>query len=363
MNFLFFIVHPSKFHVFKNVIRRLKHEGHHVDILISSKDVLEPLLISSGWEYINLFPKGRKNIKLPFFLGTVIYAVLTLSKLLKILIKKKYNLFITDDLLSLFSKLFRTPCLVFTDDDLKVGKKFAIVLRGSTAILAPSITDLGKFNVKKIGFNSYKELAYLHPEEFEPNPLILEKFNPQRLKYGIFRLISLQAHHDQGRSGLNNKQVERLIDAVQKYISIFISSERPLVPELEQYRINLPPQDFLHALSYADIYIGDSQTTSSEASVLGIPTFRCNDFAEDISVMNEKEEVYNLMHSYRPKDFDLMLEKIISVLSDPSVKEQYKMRRLKMLEEKINLSTFIFDIIMKVSTNSYSFASSSENLK
>ena len=60
MNYLFFFVHPSKFHLFRNTINKLKNHGHNVDIVITSKDVLQALLIKEGWEYTNIFPKGRK---------------------------------------------------------------------------------------------------------------------------------------------------------------------------------------------------------------------------------------------------------------------------------------------------------------
>ena len=58
--FLFFLVHPSKYHVFRNTINTLKEKGHVVDILITSKDVLEELVKNEGWNYTNIFPEGRK---------------------------------------------------------------------------------------------------------------------------------------------------------------------------------------------------------------------------------------------------------------------------------------------------------------
>ena len=60
LKYLFFIVHPSKFHLFKRTINALIDNGNIVDICISSKDVLEDLIINEGWNYTNLFPSGRK---------------------------------------------------------------------------------------------------------------------------------------------------------------------------------------------------------------------------------------------------------------------------------------------------------------
>ena len=44
----------------------LTQNGHNIDILITSKDVLEDLIINEGWSYTNIFPKGRK-LKVKYF--------------------------------------------------------------------------------------------------------------------------------------------------------------------------------------------------------------------------------------------------------------------------------------------------------
>ena len=99
MRYLFFFVHPSKFHVFKNTINTLLNHGHKVDILITTKDVLETLIKSEGWEYTNIFPEGRKMKGVPLYISSAINTVRTISRLFKYVKGKKYDLFITDDLL------------------------------------------------------------------------------------------------------------------------------------------------------------------------------------------------------------------------------------------------------------------------
>ena len=44
-NILFFLVHPAKFHFHKVQINKLIVNGNKVDILITTKDVLEELVI------------------------------------------------------------------------------------------------------------------------------------------------------------------------------------------------------------------------------------------------------------------------------------------------------------------------------
>ena len=74
-SYLFFIVHPAKFYLFKETINRLLKNGCKVDVLIISKDVLENLVKEEGWDYRNLFPKGRKH-----FFGSLLDSLLTVIK-------------------------------------------------------------------------------------------------------------------------------------------------------------------------------------------------------------------------------------------------------------------------------------------
>ena len=60
---LIYMGHPAHFHLFRNMINILKEKGHEVLILIKKKDVLEDLVKTTGWQYINILPKGRNNSK------------------------------------------------------------------------------------------------------------------------------------------------------------------------------------------------------------------------------------------------------------------------------------------------------------
>lgn len=341
MNYLFFFVHPSKFYVFRETINQLKLHGHCVEIVITSKDILEDLIRGEKWEYINICPKGRKLKNIHPFLSSFIYFFITIFRLWRVTKNKKYDLFITDDLLVYIGCCRRILTFSFIDDDLKVVKLSRIILSMSHKILSPDITDLEKYNSKKIAFPSYKELAYLHPNVFVPNKEIVRSFNPEMKPYFILRLVSLRAYHDVGMKGLSNQQVHMLIAMLENYGEVYISSERELPEELKRYRLSINPIYIAHVLYYAEMFIGDSQTMSSEAAILGITTFRCNDFVGKISVMNEKEDKYKLMFSYSPGKFDQMIQKIESILKDEDFKETFRIRRQQLLNDKIDLSAFM----------------------
>lgn len=341
MRFLFFFVHPSKFHVFRITINELIRRGHQIEVLITSKDVLEELVKSEGWDYSNIFPEGRKIDGLPPYISSGINTLRTVYRLYRYTKKRKYDLFITDDLLVYLGKLFKVPTIVFTDDDLSITKQFALILSPATKILAPEITDLQKYNSKKIGFPGYKELAYLHPNVFRPDWKFLTFLDSHDQKFFILRLVSLRSYHDVGKKGLSDNQVFKLISILEPRGKVFISTERPLPNNLEKYRINIDPKDILHALAFAEIFIGDSQTMTSEAAVLGTPTIRCNDFVGKINVMEEKEIKYGLSFNFLPSDFERLIEKVEEILEDETCKFKFQKRRDTMLEDKIDLSAFM----------------------
>jgi len=338
---LFFIVHPSKYYVFRHTINTLKAHGHHVDILITSKDVLEDLIKSENWNYTNIFPEGRKIKGLSPLISSGINFFRTIYRLYRYTKKKQYNLFITDDLLVFLAKFLKIPSFAFTDDDISVTKQFSIILSRATHILAPEVTDLEKYNNKKISFNGYKELAYLHPNNFTPSEKVIKKINPTLERYFILRLVSLKAYHDIGMKGLSNEQVQKIIKLLETRGRVYISAERDLPEQLQKYQLKIEPEKIAHVLYYADLFIGDSQTMTSEAAVLGTPAFRCNDFAGKISVMDEKEDKYGLSYNYLPKDFNKMYVKLEKVISKKDFKKEFQQKRESMLSDKIDLSKFM----------------------
>lgn len=339
-NFLFFFVHPSKFHVFKKTINHLKENGHNVEILITSKDVLEELVKNEGWSYTNIFPEGRKFKNISPYISATVNFFRTIFRLLKYSRNKKYDLFITDDLLVYVGKIRRVPTIAFTDDDIAIARQSSIILKFANYILAPTITDLEKYNKKKIAFDGYKELAYLHPNQFTPNLELVKKIIPYK-NYFILRLVSLTAYHDVGKSGITKEKAKLLINLLSKYGQVYISAERELSVELEKYRLKIEPHQLKDILSQAKAYIGDSQTMSSEAAILGVPSFRFNDFVGKIGVMDEKDNVYKLSKSFKTSEFSFLLKDLEKSLKGDNFSLNIKENQKRMLSEKVDLTSFM----------------------
>ncbi len=350
-NFLFFFVHPSKYYLFRTTINTLKSKGHNVDVAIISKDVLEELIKNEGWEYINVFPEGRRSKKTNFISilwTTFINLIKTINRLNKIIKNKKYDLFITDDCLVFNGWLKKIKSIFFTDNELSTVPETAFFLMFCTKILAPASVYLGKYEHKKNGFDSYKELAYLHPDYFIPSEEVVKQFNPELKKYFVIRLVSMTASHDRFIKGISNKNLQYLINILEKKGQVYISSERELPDTFQKYCLKIKPNEISHVLSFAEMFIGDSGTMSSEAALLGTPTIMIHDFVDRLKVMQEKENKYKLMFCFKNAQFDEMCKKIEELLEIENIKIEWKKRQENMLLEKEDVNTFIIKMIEKI---------------
>ena len=345
---LFFFVHPSKYHLFKHTVNYLKNNGYEIDIAIVTKDVLEDLIKNEGWEYTNIIPEGRRSKVLNPKLAVLYFVLKTLFKLWLLTGKKKYDLYISDDLLPVIGKIRRVKSILFVDDDIAVVPEIKPILMASDSIIAPDCTDLENFNHKKIAFNSYKELSYLHPDKFKPNYDIVKNNFPPEHKYTIIRLVSLSATHDINNKiqGINDEKLSRLISVLEQYGDVYISSEREIPKIFSKYLLKIKPNDILHYLYYARILITDSQTMSSEACVLATPVIRISDFKGRISVMEEKENKYGLMFSYKFSEFDSVIEKANELLQIADIKQIWKNKVDIMLNDKVDLNEFLIKTIV-----------------
>jgi predicted glycosyltransferase len=96
------------------------------------------------------------------------------------------------------------------------------------------------------------------------------------------------------------------------------------------------PAARLHqAVARADFVLGDSQTMTAEAAVLGVPAFRLNDFVGRISYLKELEG-YGLAFGFRPGEEDRALAAVQEVVRRPDRREVFAERRRRMLSERID---------------------------
>lgn len=181
----------------------------------------------------------------------------------------------------------------------------------------------------------YKELAYLHPHWFTQIPSDLDK-----CPITILRFVS-RAFHDFGKKGFDIDIKKKLVGELEKYSTVFISSEMPLPEELERYRLTIKPEEMHACLSAANLLVTDSGSMTAEAALLGVPVVRCNSFIGhgNLGVFRELENRYGLIFNY--KDPELALKKAIVLAQTPDIRMEWKHKLKCLLEDKTDVTSFM----------------------
>ena len=80
--------------------------------------------------------------------------------------------------------------------------------------------------------------------------------------------------------------------------------------EFAELRFSVPSHLMHDALAQAWICVGDSQTMAAEAALLGVPALRCSSFVGRLAYLDELEDKYSLIESFRPVDAPRLLERL-----------------------------------------------------
>jgi predicted glycosyltransferase len=339
MKILVYLGHPAHFHLYKNAIENWKSDGHEVFILIKKKDILEDLLKNADLPYYNILEEGRKDSRSGMFLGMLKRA----RRLYSFCRKNKPDILTGTSVENSFvGKLLKKMVVNVNEDDADVVPLYAkLGYPWADAILNPRVCDSGKWNVKATKYESYQELAYLHPNHFKADKKVVEKYFSTENPYFIIRFAKLTAHHDSGIRGINAEVAEKIVNILKPHGNIYITSERPLEPQFEKYRMTINPLNMHHVMAFAQIYIGDSQTMAAEAGVLGVPFVRFNDFVGRIGYLRELEDEYQLGYGVKTDEISRLYTIVENLVNMDNREEVFKKRQQKMLFEKIDFAKFL----------------------
>lgn len=160
--------------------------------------------------------------------------------------------------------------------------------------------------------------------------------------YFVMRFNAFKAHHDVGVVGLTIENKRRMVQLLSQHGKVFITTERNIDEEFLPYQLRVP-QDKVHSLLYyATMFVGDSQTMTSEAAVLGTPSIRCNTFVGRIHYLEEEEHRYHLTYGFRPENSEAMFARVNELLAmgTAALKAEWAKRREVLLKEKIDYTGF-----------------------
>lgn len=323
--------HPAHFHLFKNLIHSLPEKD--VLIVISNKDILRKLLDENSIKYQILAEYG--NSQSPF--SKWIKLVRTTWKLLLITKKSK-----PDILIGCLSQIawvgFLTgkKTLFFAEDDFAYTTlQCRITYPFVTNVLTAEEVNVGPFSKKQIKYPAYHKLAYLHPEVFQKEPSILEKYQIS-IPYFIVRIVSLSAHHDSNIEGVSETMLDQIIEKLSLHGRVILSSEKKLNNRYQPFFLPIEVSDMHQLMSQAKGIVSDSQSMTVEACVLGIPNIRINSFKGKISVLNNLETSYKLTKSFSPTEFKI---DDLNYIFNANLSE-FEKNRERLLKDKINPTPF-----------------------
>lgn len=318
----------------------MQNDGHKVKIVAWDKDVTLYLLNTLGFSY-ELIGKSYKN-----FIGKSYDMLRSDLKVFQIAKRFKPDIFIHGDpYLAHVSKILGKLHIEYSDTE--HAKLVQLTTFPFTDIICTPSCFTKKIDPRKhIKFDGYSELAYLHPNYFKPNPSVLKDLGlSEGEKFIIIRFVAWGASHDIKQHGFTHK--EEFLRKLEDYGRILISSEKKLDEKFEKYRINVPPERIHDLLYYATMYIGEGATMAAEASMLGTPSIYVNTLR--LGYLDEIERKYSLVYNFLdPKIGQIQaIEKAIEMLDDPNLKNKWQIRRKKLINDKIDVTKFMTNLILK----------------
>lgn len=343
MNVLISISHPAWAHQFHHIIDILKKRGHKVKVLVIKKDKNWEILDQYGIEYTVVGEStGKGKVDKAFIL------LVTTWRHLVEAIKFKADVLIgrPSPMMAITAFLTGKKNIVYSDTERSVESLFFSKLF-SYKILTPMMyrKDLGK---KQMRVETFKELFYLHPNYFKPNPedVRLVGLEPGE-KFSFVRFVAWHASHDLGHKGFTNEQKMEIIKHLEKYGKVILSSEEELPSEFDKYIKKVPHTKLHSVMSQAQLFVGDGLTMAFECNVMGVHAIFTSEMTSGAA--DELEERYNLL--YCIEDREHMVEKtkkkIDELLSKENIREIGLEKQKKLLEDKKDFNEWWVDYLEK----------------
>jgi hypothetical protein len=157
------------------------------------------------------------------------------------------------------------------------------------------------------------------------------------------RFSALNAMHDIGLKSEALHHDDEILAFIEKLennfnAKIFISvTERNLDERFDKYKLSIEPDKYVHLLSFCSLYFGEGTTTASEAGVLGVPWINIQQTERGYLIDQEN----NFGLGFRTNNIELGMRKAEEILRMENFREDWQIKRLKLLESKINVSKFL----------------------
>jgi len=313
----------------------MQNKGHQILFTLREKEFEIALLKSHGFKY-SCFGRPFRSLAGKLF-GMMFFSF----KMLIVALRFKPDILLSHGSFyaCLVSSLIRKPHIGMEDtgnmEQIRLYRPFTDV------ILVPDSFHLN-LGHKQIRYPGNHELAYLHPNRFKPDPGVLDLLGVKPSEpYVVLRFVGWHASHDFGHHGLHPENKLKVVQEFNRFARVFISSEKPLDAELSTYKLPTPPERAHDVIAFSSLVYGESATMASEAAVLGVPAIYLDNTGRCYT--REEENKYGLVFNYNESEDDQQrsIEKGIELLSTSSEREDWIQKRIKLLQDKIDVTSFL----------------------
>jgi len=327
------ILHPAHVHFFRHFRTAMLEAGHDVVVTARAKDVAVDLLEELSIPH-EVLSTQRSGIGLAGELATRTARLVNRAR------KDRPTVLtgIMGPSIALAGKLLRIPSVVFYDTEFATRTNRFVYPLASYVCTPDSYAAPVRGN--HIAYPGYHELAYLHPDRFEPDRDRLSSFGLQPDEpYSVVRFVSWEASHDAGEVALTPAQKREIVKELGRRGRVLISSEAPLPVDLAGNALHGPVGDIHHLLAFSRVMVGESATMASEAAMLGTPAVFIATTGRGYT--DDQERRYGLVRYFQPVAFEEALEAAVDLAGKDG--QWRKERRQLLLDDKIDVTGWMVD--------------------
>ncbi len=309
----------------------MQEKGHQILFVVRERESTIELIQSTGFDYV-LRGKGGTNL----FSKLILIPIID-WKVYKVAKKFKPDLFMSmaSPYAAHTAWIMRKPHIAL--DDTEHARMGHLLYRPFTSLILSPFCYSKKVSPKQILFDSYLDLAYLHPSYFHRDTQIKKTLGIEdEQSFCLIRFVSWDANHDIHAKGLSYADKIKLVKTLEKHCRVYISSEGKLPNELDTYKLPTSPTVFHSVLAEASLYIGEGGTTATEAAILGTPSILVNSLLAGVfDSLNQSGLLFQLL------DINQVIEKAITILSNVEEGKSYRTMAKEVQMSCIDITAFL----------------------
>lgn len=331
----FTVSHPHDVHLFRNAIQELSDEGYSTPVFARDKEMTVDLLDRYEIPYKALAGGNDSKAELVRSWSTFGFNLFRECR------RTHPDLLVAEvgAVTAPVARLLGTDCLVFVDAE-HARLQNALSFPFATRICTSNAfwKDLG---TKQIRYDGYQELAYLHPDRFDPDPSVLDEAGlDEDETFVILRTVGWNAVHDINAGGFDAlDEVIRELEA--EGATVLVTSERPLPNELASYRLSIEPHRIHDLMYYADLYLGESATMATESALLGTPAVYVSTL--QVGYTTDIARRYGLIFNYSGEDRQRLGMAKAKAILDGTDETDWSVRRRRLLAETRDTTCVILE--------------------